>query len=492
MSTPLIDWPAPISLGALILPLWPNNIFPEDIQRFVCELSKSTETPLELSSLTVLSGLATAAQGKYIVQIKPDYFEPVNIWTAVALPPGCRKSAVQKVVTDPLSQWERNKKNELEPVIAKIVSENESLEIRIKEMRRKAALLEASEYEKMKNEITALETQIQGVPAIPQLWTGDITPENLGTLMSQNNERMAVLSDEAGIFDILSGRYSAGIPNLDLFLQSHSGSPARVNRGSRSPVFLDHPALSMGLTPQPEILRGLTKTPAFRGRGLLARFLYAIPMSNLGIRNLDAESLSEKTKERYNAVIICILNQSGDEKHPHILRLSQGAYDDWRTYALVIEVKMAEDGPFVHIRDWAGKLPGAIARLAGLLHIARHASDLPQSKEISREDMKAAIRAAHILSEHALGVFDLMGADPALEGAKVILSWIQKKRCERFTFRDCHYAHKSRFKRAKEMEPSIEVLEERHFIREIEKEKKSHRPSRVFDVNLQIYEKESA
>jgi hypothetical protein len=92
-----------------------------------------------------------------------------------------------------------------------------------------------------------------------------------------------------------------------------------------------------------------------------------------------------------------------------------------------------------------------------------------------------------VLTEHALGVFDLMGADPSLDGAKTILNWIQRHKFPRFTYRDCHYAHKSRFKRAKEMESSIEVLEERHFIREIDKENKPHRPSRFFDVNPQIW-----
>ena len=35
--------------------------------------------------------------------------------------------------------------------------------------------------------------------------------------MAANNEAMAVLSDEGGIFDILSGLYSDGKANIDLF-----------------------------------------------------------------------------------------------------------------------------------------------------------------------------------------------------------------------------------------------------------------------------------
>jgi hypothetical protein len=96
--------------------------------------------------------------------------------------------------------------------------------------------------------------------------------------------------------------------------------------------------------------------------------------------------------------------------------------------------------------------------------------------------MSAALRMADILSAHALAVFDLMGADPALDGARVVLRWIEREGKSEFTFRDCHYAHKTRYKRAAELEPVIEVLCERYFIRR-RIEKVAHRPSRIFEVN---------
>lgn len=491
MTTSSVAWPTPIPLGVPHFSPWPPDVFPESLQGFVSELARATETPIELSSMATLSALSAAAQGKYIVQVKPDYYEPVNVWTAVALPSGSRKSAVQKHVTIPLTQWEMEQKTLIDPLVAQIVSENKSIEARVKEIRRKGSMAESDEYEKLKEEAAKLESQIKEIPAVPQLWTGDITPENLGMLMAENDQCMAFLSDEAGIFDILAGRYSSGIPNLDLFLQAHSGSSTRVNRGSRPPVFLNRPALTMGLTPQPDVLRGLAKTPAFRGRGLLARFLFAIPASNLGSRCLDAPSLSVEAQDSFNAIIALILDHSKDEEKPHALKLSPSAYEDWHHYALVIEVRMGDDGPFAHMKDWAGKLPGAIARIAALMHVARYADRNPWELEISNTDMKAAIKMGHVLADHAQAVFELMGADPALDGAKTILNWIQRQKLKRFSFRDCHYAHKSRFKRAKEMDPSIEVLEERHFIRELDKENKPHRPSRMFEVNSQVWQEKS-
>ena len=306
--------------------------------------------------------------------------------------------------------------------------------------------------------------------------------------MADNNERMAILSDESGIFDILGGRYSGGIPNLDLFLQGHAGSAVRVNRGSRPPVFMQTPTLTFGLSPQPEVLRGLTEKPSFRGRGLLGRFLYVLPPSNLGYRTLDANPILPDYSARYEGILTGILNQEmakneQGEPCPYILKIANDALQAWQAFALKVEAGMREGGTYAHLTDWAGKLPGAVIRIAALLHIARHALVRPWEKEIGIEDMSAALRMADVLSIHALAVFDLMGADPALDGARAVLRWIEREGKPEFTFRDCHYAHKSKYKRTADLEPAIEVLIERQYIRLKVMKLLQGRPSRIYEVN---------
>lgn len=485
------DWQAPISLQSATLPPWPDDVFPDPIQAFVSGLAVSTETPLELSALMVLAALSAATQGKYRVRVKPDYFEPVNVWTCAGLPPGSRKTAVQGAATAPLSTWEKVQRDIAEPAIKRAQSNHATQTERIGQLRKLAGKAKGAEFDSLKKDIAQLEADLPEIPTTPQAWAQDVTPENLGTIMADNNERMAILSDESGIFDILAGRYSGGIPNLDLFLQGHAGSPVRVNRGSRPPVFMQNPALTFGLSPQPDVLRGLTEKPSFRGRGLLGRFLYALPASNLGYRTLDARPLLPDTRTRYEGILTAMLNQesASDETgnpSPHVLKVSSDALQAWQTFAHKVEAGMREGGTFSHATDWAGKFPGAVARIAALLHIARHALIRPWEHEISLADMAAALRMADALSAHALAVFDLMGADPALDGARVVLRWIEREGKPEFTFRDCHYAHKTRFKRAAELEPIIDVLIERHYIRQ-RVAKVAHRPSRILEVNPAIF-----
>jgi len=166
--------------------------------------------------------------------------------------------------------------------------------------------------------------------------------------------------------------------------------------------------------------------------------------------------------------------------------LSEGALQAQQAFWQSVETKMRDGGEFSIMRDWAAKLPGAAVRIAGVLHVAHHATGRPWEHSITANTMSDAIRMAEVLSFHALAAFDMMGADPAIENACIILRWIQSQGASTFTFRDCHHKHQGRFKRTQEMEPAIEVLTERHFIRPVALRQVAHRPSRIFEVNSAI------
>lgn len=485
------SWPDPVLFDDAPLPAWPGDVFPDVIQRFVTELAASTETPPELAALLVLAAISAACQGKYRLRVKRDYFEPLNIWTLCALPPGSRKTGVQSAATAPLTQWERDQREIMTPVINAAKSDHATISEQIKELRSKAKKASGEEFTQLKKEIAEIEAQLPAIPTLPQVWAQDVTPEKLGAMMAENNERMAILSDEPGIFGILAGRYSGGDPNLDLFLQGHAGAAVKVDRGSRPSIFLQSPCLTLGLSPQPEVIRGLTNDKTFRGRGLLGRFLYALPQSNLGYRTLTAPALSENTQGHYERTLTTLLNHESaiddkGEQIAHILKLSHESQDALHQYALTIEHSMRAGGRFEHITDWAGKLAGALARIAALLHCTRYANDRPQDHEISTQDMQAALRMGDCLSAHALTAFDLMGADPALDGARHVMKWIERKGDPEFSFRDCHYAHKGRYRRAEELEPVIDVLTERHYIRPKVMKLVQGRPPRIYAINPAI------
>ena len=481
----------PVSLDIQIPLKLPKEIFTGWFGDMVYSVSKATETPIELPALLGLSVLAAACQRKFVVELEKNYQEPLNIWTVVALEPGTRKTAVLKEMSKPLIEWERDAVDQASLEIKKTEAERKNQEAQINSLRSQYAKAKATEAEDLGKEIIHLETTLPEIPSIPRLWAQDITPEKLGQLMADNDEKIAIMSDEGGIFDILAGRYNGGIPNLDLFLQSHSGSPVRVDRGSRKTVHMNSPALTMGLSPQPEVLRSLTSKPGFRGRGLLARFLYALPDSRLGFRPLNCEPVSSDVSHKYISGVRSLIDikppiDSSDEIQPYILKLTPAAYELWKDFSREVEKDMRDGGMFEHVKDWAGKLPGAVGRLAGLLHCAEHSN--PWATEIGHETLERALNLSAFLSRHALSAFDLMGADDDLNSARKVWQWIERNRRESFTSRDCFQALKGTYKRVAKINPAFDVLMERHYIFESPHEKEVGRPSRTFNVNPKITE----
>ena len=463
-------WEPPVSLDAATIPQWPSDVFPPDVQPFVDALAASTETPPELPAMMTLAVLAAAAQGKYRVRVRHDYFEPVSVWTCVALQSGSRKSAVWQSTTAPLVEWEAERRAELEPIARRVESERKTLQGRIDALRAKAAKGRADDVQSFTREIEALEHNMPEMPHLPQVWCADITPENLPVIMAENGECMALLSDEGGVFDTLAGRYSNGIPNLDVYLQGHAGSPVRVNRATRAPVFLERPALTIGITPQPDVIHALADKPAFRGRGLLARFLYAMPKSNLGCRALKAAPMPDHVRECYAATVCAMLEHpwKQDDKgraRAHVLTLSPEGTEAWTDFAHKNEAMLADGGTFAHITDWGGKLPGAVVRIAAVFHVARFAHGEPWAHTIGADDMAAALRLGAVVAKHALIAFDCMGADSALDDARIILSWIRREGLKEFSRRECHKAYQHRFHRAEMIDAPLNVLVERGFIR---------------------------
>ena len=483
-------WEKPVSLKKPAMVNFTSELFPGVLGRIINAVATATETPLELAAGLLLPVIGTACQSKFVVQVKPGYTEPLNIWTLIALDPANRKSTVLIRMSKPLSDWEKQRYKELEPSIRQAKSTRENQIARLKSLRGKYGKARSDELEDIESDILEIEKTIEKIPSYPQVWSQDVTPERLGSLMSEHDNKMSILSAEGGVFDIIGGRYSNGIPNLDLYLQSHSCDPVKVDRGSRDPIYLDQPALTLGLSPQPEVMKSLADRPGFRGRGLLARFLYLLPQSNLGYRGLRNDPVPAAIEQEYCDLVFSLLdiepaeNKQG-EKIPYILKFSNKAYQEWLDFALVVEKNLREGGKFGHITDWAGKLPGAAARIAGLLHCAENPSQ-PWVKTISFEIMQKALEIASIFSSHALIAFDIMGTDKVFDHARKLWRWIERNGQESFSKRDCFNALKGTFHRVKKMEDPLRVLVERNHIREIPREKKIGKPSTKYIINPEL------
>lgn len=462
------EWPQPVpfdSFAALPLPV---DVLPGWAKDFTQAAAEHMQVAPDLVLANVLGAVATISNGRFKVEVRPGYQEPLNMYILAPAPPAERKTGTQAVCMAPLLHWEHDKLEDMKGPIMEAQSRRKSQEAVISGLRNKLGKSKSEDREGLIKEISDLEEALPQVPKPPRLLADDITPEAMAGVMADNGERLGVASAEGGLFDILAGRYSSGVANLDLVLKAHAGEPVRVDRKHSPPIIMNHPALTMCISPQPEVMAGLMDKPGFRGRGLLGRFIYILPASLLGKRRAEAPSIPGHVKRAYGEALSCLLDlplAQGEFEEPvaHVIHLDADALTSWSEFFEAVEPALAAGGRLEDIRDWAGKLPGLAARLAGNLHVMDHLEQAA-SLRISGATMRRALDLAAGLVGHALAAFGMMGADSEIEAAKHALAWIRRDQVESFTSRDCHRALRGRYPRAAQVQGALTVLEERGFI----------------------------
>jgi replicative DNA helicase len=483
-------WHAPIPVSSMQhLPAFPLDSLPVWLAEYVKCLAEATQTPPDLPGMLVLSALAASLGGRVRLQVRPGWEEPLNLYSAVALPPGERKSAVFAEVTAPLAEFEAMLAAERSYEIAEARARRKVAEKALDAAQTSAARSTGLERERRLEEVAAAARELEDavVPFEYRLLADDATPEATATLLAEQRGRLAILSPEGGVFGQMAGRYSAsnGQPNLDVYLKGHSGDMLRVDRKGRAPEFIARPALTVGLAVQPEVLRSLSDQPGFRGRGLLARFFYSLPPSRVGGRRTDVLPLPDGVRDTYAADLKTLARSlEAVVTGPFVIRLSRQAEAELLVFADELEPRLGENGDLGHIADWGCKLVGGIGRVAALLHLAANIHRA-WDEAIGPESVRAAIRVGRYLIPHALAAFDLMEADPNLTLARRVLHWIITKELTSFSRRDCFEAMKGRVRRVEALDPILSILEAHGCIRRRVQEprRRGRPPAPVFDVN---------
>ena len=154
-----------------------------------------------------------------------------------------------------------------------------------------------------------------------------------------------------------------------------------------------------------------------------------------------------------------------------------------------LEPRLRGSGELGDMTDWAGKLRGAVLRIAGLLHLAERSRDrAPWQYDIARSTMAKAVKIGEFLIPHAQAAYAMMGADQNAEDARYALAKIKGKGLKEFSKRDLHRAT-PRFKKADELDPVLEFLIERDYLRQKQQEDtggSGRKPSPTFEANPMI------
>lgn len=427
---------------------FPVSCLPNSLSDYLKAVCDFIQVAPEMGALPLLSTLSLCLQGKAVVQHPGgNHTENLNLYTLTVAQPGERKSGVFHAFTAPIFKYQTEENERRKGVIADYKAEKQYLENQLASAT-KGNNVNPQRAKEISRQISELK------PVFPLLLNvSDVTPEALAWEMFKQGGRMAVINDEGGIFEILSGLYSGGSSNIDLILKAYDGSPYTVIRRTKENIELKNPLLTVGIMAQPSAFEKVISNPEFLGRGFIQRFLFSFPESRAGSRSFSSPEIPQNVQRDYDELITRLLSLKNSGNMP-VIRSNNGAYNLFKDYFDYIEERLKPGGQFEHLKEWANKQFARCLKIAGILHLCEHTADELLDEQTAMRAVNIAIWAEN----QALKAFS--GAAIENENtskARYIVSKIKDKRGSVLTEREILRACR-KFKSITELEEPLFLL----------------------------------
>jgi len=442
-------WVQPTPLrpdGTNLLP-FPVNALPPIIGDMADAIATTTSTDVAMAGTSILSAVSYCFSGVYRMSAKRDHTEPLVLDTLTIAEPSFKKSPVISLIKRPYIQFAHD------------WNEHNKQDIFTAEKKKDVTA----------EEIAKLRTELSNMPPsnFRRIAVDDVTPESLVNLLEENGT-LLMISDESGMLGNFSGRYSNNIPNLDLLLKSWNGETYINDRATRASIVLKKPYMSICLACQPYMFDSMINNPVFRGSGLIARFLYCFPVSNIGHRKYDTQAVPETVAENYKKLIYKLLSMKfayHDEKelYLHFDEKTYGEFVDY--YNRRIEPMLLTDMAFC--KDWGGKYHGELLRLCGIIHCIKCALNgvEPAENLVTLDTFCNAIEIGEYFREQAIYAYSLGDVDHGTIKAERVINKIRSKHITNIRQNDLYKLCRcTLFKNAADFAETMDMLEEYRYI----------------------------
>lgn len=408
-------WDTPSLPAEPVPPPFPVHALPDWAQQHAIAAADQVQVPVDLTAMLVIGSLAAAATGRATVQVSPNWSEPVNLYLVTAMRSGSGKSAAEKLCCGWLRSWqaerlaERLDEYELARRIAK-VAEKRAAEVE------KSMITGNKTSSDLRQALTELDAARDAVPELPRLLADDATPEAVANLLAAHGERLAIMSTEADLFDMVLKGKPGQRANLNVYLKAWSGDQMIRDRKGGSETgpestTLERPLMTISVTVQPSVLRRLFADDEMVGRGFAARFMFALPPDLIGRRDQGRrfDDTPLPGRATYETTATALADRWGSWRSTALIHLEPDAAAMLRSFLIELEPHLVVGGRHERLGEWVNKLHGSIARYAGVLHLAEHHSP---STPIDADTMARAIDLGRYWLDTAQIV---MGDDDATE-----------------------------------------------------------------------------
>lgn len=437
-------WEEPISIDRPTLTPFPTHLLGGNLAAVVNAVTEQVQVAPDIPAMISLAAISTAVGGRAQIRIRPGWSEASSLWTATVAGAGERKSAAEGPFSDALRRIERKLREDAQPEIEEAEQTLKVAQARLEDAEKAAIKAKADSFKLKMDEAKLARRQLAElgpVPAQPRLLFGDITPAAMPQKASQQGGRMAVIHSEGTLLKQMGGLYNSGASDTGFALDAYDGKAMPVDRIGRDSIEMESAHLAVGLLIQPVILEqlGRKKDDEMLHNGFVQRFLYSFPASRLGYQDPRGSiAIPGRLIEDLEARLHNLVNTLWKSALVRVLVFTDQASEDMYVFQESLQERLRRGGDLHQMASWASKLPGKVARVAGLLALYEDAD----AKQITHEQFRAAADLAPYFIRHARLCLDLMGAnrEGQLTPARDVLEWLRRRKADQirlpFSVRD--------------------------------------------------------
>lgn len=406
-------WPAPdqtlLSDALPAAPRLPLNPFGA-AATYIEHAALGVSAPTDYVAAMLMAGVTALIGKSYQVRVSSDWFEPLVIWSAMVGPPSSGKTPACEHIRRKLYQFQ------------KAMAEDHRERIQRE--------LQYAEVDKTpKHEIDALR---EALDQPPRCVVNDSTSEALARVEMRAKRGLLVERDElAGLIEGLE-RYSAGVDRA-YYLEGFTRGAFTIDRVKSGSLFIEDHCFSVTGGIQPDRLRSLL-THSGDDDGFMSRLLVFWPDTLPGgpIPAGADHAAMEKALDR----IFCIQPDLSNGRATLTLSSeAHSAFDDWYQTE-----RASRLGTLGRIGSAYGKLPGYVARLAGVLHVLDWAFGEPGKELPITIEERCLVASLALIEEYFVRQIQRAyhGADLSAEEATAaaILQRCREERIDRFNLRE--------------------------------------------------------
>ena len=391
---------------------FPLNSLPLLLRDYLKAVADYVQVVPEMAVLPLLSVLSLCVQGKAVIKHTGNsHTENLNLYTITVASPGERKSGSLKEFMKPIEEYQEQYNKIHAPEIEEYKTERAYLENK----RTKALKADLQTAKAITKQLSELERKHELI-----LNVSDATPEALAMEMYRQGGTIGIIDDEGSVFDVLSGIYSNGQANINIFLKAYDGTNYTILRRTKENIELKKPLLTMGLMVQPEHFTNAMNNRQFSGRGFIHRFLFSFPESRAGYLKMDSPDIPLKLQKQYNDLIIRLLRLPSTPDIPVIVcdREAELLFSDYFEH---IQEEIRDGGTFENLKEWASKQFGRVLKIAGILHLCEH----EPTEFLTGQTAINSISIAKWTESQALNALS-GNVEPTEKNAKYILKKLQR------------------------------------------------------------------